>query len=46
MEGAADVPSTIAETGNRLLPQLWNKQKHGNLALLNLRASAGNVPIH
>eukprot|EP00434_Breviolum_minutum_P017861 symbB.v1.2.015759.t3/scaffold1187.1/size155418/8 len=27
VEGAADVPSTIAETGNRLLPQLWNKQK-------------------
>ncbi|CAL1142227.1 unnamed protein product [Cladocopium goreaui] len=27
VEGAADVPSSIAETGDRLLPQLWNKQK-------------------
>ena len=30
VEGAADVPSSIAETGDRLLPQLWNKQKSGS----------------
>lgn len=27
LDGAADVPGTFAETGERLLPQLWHKRK-------------------